>query len=165
MNLSSFAIRAIGFACVPFLIEVRLHSQTPVLDWAREHKIPQRFDHAMCFDAARESIVLYGGRGPSGAPLTDTWVWDGNGWKERKSPTTPGGRAAHAMAYDLARDRTVLFGGGDDRTWEWDGSQWLQRHPALSPSAREHHAMAYDVLRQRVVLFGGKTGNTLLTDT
>ncbi|MFZ2079696.1 MAG: kelch repeat-containing protein, partial [Xanthobacteraceae bacterium] len=32
-----------------------------------------RFSHAMSFDAARRSIVLFGGRDATGSPLGDTW--------------------------------------------------------------------------------------------
>ncbi len=40
-----------------------------------------RRGHAMAYDAAREVIVLFGGRGVDGL-LGDTWWWDGERWTE-----------------------------------------------------------------------------------
>jgi hypothetical protein len=116
--------------------------------WAWDGKIwqklsdegpPPRYHHRMAFDRQAGVIVLYGGLGakqPHGA-LEDTWIWDGQQWKEVKT-AGPGKRSDHVMAYDAARGKTVLFGGGSwdgkvstqyDDTWEWDGKQWKQVNP------------------------------------
>ena len=84
--------------------------------------------HAMAYDSVRGVTVLFGGT--QGAPLGDTWEWDGTSWALR-STTGPSPRYEHAMAYDSARARVVLFGGfGNSRygdTWEWDGANWVLR--------------------------------------
>jgi len=147
--------RLVVSVVVSVLGAVELLAQTPALDWVRERRISQRLDHAMCYAAGHERIVLFGGRGPNGAPLADTWLWDGVTWTERRTKTTPGGRAAHAMAHDLARNRTVLFGGGDDRTWEWDGMNWSQVTTTAVPEARTAHYAAFDPNSRRILMCGG----------
>jgi hypothetical protein len=130
-----------------------------------------RFGHAMAYDAARARVVLFGGYDFfSGAPLADTWEWDGNTWVETTPETSPPARFGPAMAYDSKRERIVLFGGagaesdlGD--TWEWDGSAWTERTSEASPPAREYCSMAYDSARGRTVLFGGDSGSTYFGDT
>ncbi|MBZ5638814.1 MAG: thrombospondin type 3 repeat-containing protein [Acidobacteriia bacterium] len=115
----------------------------------------------MAYDSARRRIVLFGGAGPSGQGLADTWEWDGSTWVEVTPSTSPSARYQDAMAYDSTRGRVVIFGGcgqsscplGD--TWEWDGTAWVQNTPATSPPSRLNHVMAYDSARERVVLFGG----------
>jgi hypothetical protein len=120
--------------------------------------LPPRQDHAIAFDSARGSLVLFGGSSPSPqyqGYFNDTWSWDGAHWN-KLVVTGPGERVEHAMAYDAAHGQTVLFGGsnGDTSTWTWDGSAWTER-VVSGPSARRDHAMAYDSARNVVVLFGG----------
>jgi hypothetical protein len=121
----------------------------------------------MAYDVARQRTVLFGG---GGAPLADTWEWDGSNWTLRSPTSRPPARRSHAMTYDVTRQRTVLFGGYDGTrglsdTWEWDGSNWTLRSPPSSPTARSNFAMAYDATRQRVVLFGGLDSSGHVADT
>jgi hypothetical protein len=89
-----------------------------------------RSHHRMAYDAARGTIVLFGG-GDSTA--TETWTYDGRRWSRHDVPGPPA-RWSGAMAYDLRRKRIVLFGGGRSArpfgslgdTWEWDGALWHQ---------------------------------------
>lgn len=95
-----------------------------------------RYRHRMAFDSHAGVMILYGGLGakhPPGA-LDDTWIWDGQQWKEIKT-AGPGKRNSHVMANDPVRRRIVLCGGSFwdgqvskiyDDTWEWDGQQWTQ---------------------------------------
>jgi hypothetical protein len=134
---------------------------------------PYRLDHAMVYDAARQEVVLFGGRPSTGAPHGDTWVWNGSAWSLRVPPASPSARSRHGLAYDSVRQRVVLFGGATatglaSDTHEWDGATWSPRAPAVSPSARVNPGMAYDAARQRTVLFGGaatSAGTSLLDDT
>lgn len=134
---------------------------------------PYRLDHAMVYDAARQEVVLFGGRPATGAPHGDTWVWNGSTWSLRVPPASPPARSRHALAYDSVRQRVVLFGGLTNAglafdTHEWDGATWLPRAPAASPAPRVNPGMAYDPVRQRTVLFGGaatSAGTSLLDDT
>ncbi len=125
---------------------------------------PQRSDHAMAYDVARDRLVLFGGEARSGF-LGDTWEWDGARWRDVTPSTSasPSARKGMAMAYDTERERIVLFGGvsrqgikhGD--TWLWDGDRWAEVVPETAPPVRDEHAMVYDGRRKRVVLFGGNT--------
>lgn len=45
-----------------------------------------RIGHAMAYDRARKRLVLFGGFGTDGAPMSDTWEWDGAGWKSSPPP-------------------------------------------------------------------------------
>lgn len=97
-----------------------------------------RFMHAMAYDEARQTIVLFGGTegGAAGAAyegLSDLWEYDASDgtWTE-VGPTDPDARPAarwaHAMVYDQARESVVMFGGlthgsvGEEAlrdTWEY----------------------------------------------
>jgi hypothetical protein len=97
---------------------------------------PRRTHHRMAFDSRTGEIILFGGlrTGQPTQALDDTWIWDGQHWKEITT-TGPGKRSGHVMAYDAARGKTMLYGGGFwdgkvstryEDTWEWDGKQWAQ---------------------------------------
>ena len=124
---------------------------------------------SLAFDAARQTVVLFGGN--DGSYRNDTWTWDGNDWTERLPANRPPGRSRSPMAFDPARGRMVLFGGLGPNgfnepfsdTWEWDGGSWVQ-HAVSGPSARFGHALAYDEARQQVVLLGGTFSTTTLVD-
>ncbi len=135
------------------------------------HAPPPRARHALAYDAARRRVVLFGGVDAAGAPVGDTWSYNGGDWSEVTSTPSPAPRSDTALAYDAARARVVLFGGETangsvaDETWEHDGTAWIQRVVA-SPPARRAHLLAYDAVRQRTVLFGGETADgTALNDT
>lgn len=131
--------------------------------WAR--RLPAaspspRFEHAMAFDLARGTTVLFAGRSSMSTTLADTWLWNGVAWTQ--GPSGPPQRAEHAMSYDVMHDRTVMFGGlgpsalGD--TWEWNGAAWAQCSPTQSPSGRCAHSLAYDLSRGVTVMYGGSVG-------
>ena len=117
--------------------------------------------HAMVYDEARGQIVLFGGyAGAAPVPSNQTWLWDGNNWRQMQPAVSPPRRGGHAMAYDAVSRKVVLFGGSGDYgetndTWTWDGVTWTQAVSALSPMARSGHSMAFDAARGEVVLFGG----------
>ena len=53
----------------------------------QQHTVPgpdPRSVHAMAYDAKRERVVLFGGGGPGGPGLynsfADVWEWDGAAW-------------------------------------------------------------------------------------
>ncbi len=71
---------------------------------------PARVDASMAYNAALNQLILFGGKGPGGVLLDDTWEWNGESWVQVQAPTTPGARAGAALATD-ARGRLVLFGG------------------------------------------------------
>src|SRR5215216_2416540 len=84
--------------------------------------------HDLAYDAARERVVLFGGRAAGATLQADTWEWDGRDWTQ-VADTGPDARASHALAFDQIRGRVVLFGGEAASalradTWEWDGQDW-----------------------------------------
>lgn len=122
---------------------------------------PARYDHAMVYDPAQGRIVMFGGRNAAGAPLGDTWLWNGGSWSP--GPSGPPARFNHAMAYDPARAVVVLFGGEDaggklGDTWEWNGSVWALR-ATTGPSPRSGPALSdFGSPCGGVLLFGGRNG-------
>ena len=132
-----------------------------------------RNGHALAWDSARETVLLFGGR--TDTVLDDTWEWDGRTgrWSQVQDPeagwsgsTHPARRCGHAMVLDAARNKIVLFGGvwSDDHfsdLWEWDGALevWTARTPdplpAVWPGPRQGHRLAWDAGRGKVLLFGG----------
>ena len=134
-------------------------------------------DAVMAYDAANQTVVLFGGfvsQGP-GFPQGETWsnqtwVWDGSNWTPMNPAASPPARAGAAMAYDPANQGLLLFGGcalqfpsamaplchgSFSDTWVWNGSNWTQLHPAASPPAANGAAMAYDAGSGQMVLMGG----------
>jgi hypothetical protein len=117
-----------------------------------------RQNHALCFDSARQTALLFGGL-VGNTPIGDTWSWNGEDWTQLDD-TGPSARWGHAMVFDSARGRAVLFGGNAltgilNDTWEWDGQAWTQLADT-GPSPRWQHAMAFDLVHKGVVLFGGR---------
>jgi hypothetical protein len=108
----------------------------------------------MATDPGRQRVVLFGGIGPLGVLLDDTWEWDGERWND-VSPAvgSPPGRFWHALATDHARERVVLFGGATSGntlvsadTWRWRGDFWsVGTVAADSPPPRRFHALAETV--------------------
>jgi hypothetical protein len=138
---------------------------------------PVRLDHAMAYDAAHNVIVMFGGRtvDATGAPLGDTWLWNGSTWTNAPDAGGPPARFGHAIAYDPVRQTVVLFGGANatqrfNDVWEWNGVtlRWQLRMPAGSPPARVFPALApFDATMSGLLMFGGSTnaaGTALLAD-
>src|SRR5262249_22841563 len=69
-----------------------------------------RSGHAMTFDSARGTSVLFGGLDASGL-LADTWTFDGASWLAVATSTSPTPRQRHNMVFDCQRGRTLLAGG------------------------------------------------------
>lgn len=123
---------------------------------------PVRYQAAMSEDPNGD-VVLFGGLGQGGTSrLGDTWVWDGETWRQHQGPG-PSPRASAQMAYDPVRKETVLFGGSIENgvtlpeTWIWDGAGWEQRTPPTTPAGKLGAAMTWDPAGEQIVLFGGAT--------
>ncbi|MEW5852082.1 MAG: hypothetical protein AB2A00_25060 [Myxococcota bacterium] len=134
---------------------------------------PARAMGAGAYHDVERKVFVFGGS-VDGAPVGDTWSWDGTRWQEWTHVIAPPARFQHAMAYDARRERLVLFGGasaGDtvfEDVWEWGrpaplaDPQWSDVTPpstADGPGPRYGHAMAYDPTRGRVVLVGGSNAS------
>ena len=123
---------------------------------------PPRKGLAMAYDSGRGRTVMFGGTtGGSNGEMSDTWEWDGSGWKPVQPISTGVLTVGYAMAYDGGR----VIRNGNGATLAWTGTGWMSLTTA-GPPARIDHAMAYDSARHRVVLFGGTTdGYTAFDDT
>ena len=95
---------------------------------------PGRADAFLGFDAARNRLVLFGGRvfgqGRSAQMLLDTWEWDGQRWTLIDT-AGPGPPIHGAIGYDPVRRRVVMHGGAGRTgvlrdTWEWTGERWQE---------------------------------------
>jgi Galactose oxidase, central domain len=132
-----------------------------------------RYGHSLTYDAARNEVILFGGRltNANGALDNQTWAFNGTTWQQRSPQNAPTARFLHATVYDSMRSVIVLFGGGSaavtSDTWEWDGVNWTQRATTIpSPNPlRSNSAIAYDPVRQRTVIFGGRTTSTFFGGT
>jgi len=122
----------------------------------------RRFDQpGMAYDAATETIVLFGGVDSDNNVFGDTWTWNGTTWTQQFPTTRPSPRRA-PIAYDGATKTVVLFGGDVQNlgieyndTWTWNGTTWMQQFPTSSPSPRTDASMAYDATLGLIVMFGG----------
>ncbi len=121
----------------------------------------------MTYDAARQTLVLFGGADRQGLPLNDTWTWDGTTWTQERPSASPPARSDAGMAYDAATQTVLLFGGLTrvsrtliflNDTWIWNGTTWTQAQPSVSPTARAGASIASDTFSKTVVLFGGGSG-------
>src|SRR5579859_2642062 len=125
---------------------------------------PARSFADMVYDSRDGYVLLFGGRGASGAPLNDTWSFTGGLWQNlTNASSAPPARYAASMAFDRLDNYVMLFGGcGNpvcprDDTWQFYGGAWknLTRSAGTPPPARSGGALAYDAGDLAVVLFGG----------
>jgi cysteine-rich repeat protein len=100
-------------------------------EWVkREPSAPRpaaRSQAAMTYDPVRDRVLMYGGAGPSGDPLLDTWEWDGETWRELTTTEHP--PPSDMMTFDTRRGLAVLVGGQPTAHWEWNGVSWILRQP------------------------------------
>jgi hypothetical protein len=84
-----------------------------------------RSGHAMAYDTVQGVTVLFGGSASSsGAPLNDTWIWDGSVWTQQSPTVVPPARYNHTMIFDSAHGSIVMLSGTGtsgtlDDLWMW----------------------------------------------
>jgi hypothetical protein len=131
------------------------------------------------FDAADGYVVMFGGRGVSGAMSASTWSFAGGNWSRLSvvGGITPPARYEAPIAYDAADGEAVLFGGCGDSachqvlndTWSFAHGRWTNLTPLEKhePPARDRAMMVDDVVDGHVLLFGGldPNGQVLLPET
>lgn len=130
-----------------------------------------RHNASLVYDAARQRVVLYGGRAgafPNETILTDTWEWDGSTWR-RAATTAPSPRVHQQAAFDRSRNLVILYGGFDVQTnqelrdiWEWNGVSWGRISP--STSADRAVGVAYDEQASRLLLFSDAGGQIVVDE-
>ncbi len=120
---------------------------------------------ALAYDPIGERVVLFGGAdgpGPSNT-LSDTWVWDGHDWTERRRSgfgAWPPARSNAGLTFDTTRGRLVLHGGYGPGgllfdTWERTGTTWTEITPSGgSPPPGQNASLGHDPVRGVTLLFG-----------
>jgi hypothetical protein len=130
---------------------------------ATQEKPAARAFAASAFDVRRGELIIFGGMNASG-PLSDTWSWDGRGWRDiTPSTDVPPTRVQHAMSYDPSSRSIIILGGVDAASsalrpdmWAWNGARWRELAPFSLPADRRLHAMSSS--REGVAMFGGTNG-------
>src|SRR6185312_15163698 len=100
-----------GVAGVPQ--SAALAGSAAALNWTKQAPAtspPVRDDAAMAYDAATQTVVLFGGESRASRAFGDTWVWDGVTWTKLAPAASPLARRGASMAYDAATGTVVLFG-------------------------------------------------------
>jgi len=108
----------------------------------------------MAYDAARKQVVLFGGLDArTGAPLDDTWTWNGTTWTQQTPAVRPRARARHSMTYDHVRGRVLLYGPEETgkEVWAWDGENW-----AVAATAPVASMPGYPVQAGATITFTGE---------
>jgi N-acetylneuraminic acid mutarotase len=126
---------------------------------------------SVAYDTSIGRVLLFGGVGPNGVNLGDTWEFnpDTGAWLQRAT-TGPSPRGGAAMAFDTRRSRMLLAGGAPQvagvpgpalaDSWQFDsGTATWTSITTSTPPARTGHAVIYDSRLDRFELFGG-TGQT-----
>lgn len=125
-----------------------------VIDHSGDPGTPMpRAGASAAYDAANGTIVMFGGANRSGV-LSETWTWDGGGWRSHHPKMSPPAREFAYIGFDPATQRVVLFGGLScsppsadgllgceyqqvrtvlDDTWTWDGTIWSRLGTAHTP--------------------------------
>lgn len=108
-------------------------------DWAKQNSSAgpaARAFHTMAFDAKRQRVFVFGGRGAEGC-FGDSWAWDGAAWSPINVAGAPEARFGAVMSWD-AREEVIVLSGGtgcDDGAtnfrdlWSFDGTGWTRRWP------------------------------------
>ncbi len=122
-----------------------------------------RWGHAFEYDPIRDQILFFGGATERGKYLGDTWVWDGNNWKQM-NVEGPASRGFAATTFHQKRGTIILHGGRGNGsttfsdTWEWNGRTWKQLE-AESQFPADHHKIVYVKKDNKILGFGGWTGS------
>jgi hypothetical protein len=146
---------------------------------------------AMTYDPVHHQVVLFGGStGVStsgaplpanvGAPIAQTWTWDGSNWTQQNPAHSPPAVTGHAMIYDSELGGVVLFEGGQSATradvlgpkglfnndlWLWNGIDWIQVVTTVVPGPRGFESLSYDAERRALVLYSGNGAHGVQGDT
>jgi hypothetical protein len=114
-----------------------------------------RWQHDMCYDAARQRVVMFGGD-PFTPDTSGVWEYDGVVWQVSRPTISPQHRSQPHLTFDSARSRVQLHGGSSTGEltdfWEWDGSAWAQ----LPSAPGRAWALTYDPSRARTFYMKGQ---------
>ncbi len=122
---------------------------------------------AMAWDDGSQSVVLMGGRTPTGV-LGDMWTLARGAWAP--GPSGPSARAGAMMTYDGADRYLLLFGGTTGGgvladSWTFVDGVWTRIGAGGAPVGRTGASLAIDPPTGDAILFGGWDGARYLGDT
>ncbi len=131
-----------------------------------------RANASATYDQMDNEVLLFGGEGPGGTALNDTWTFQDGNWTEVNSVASPSARFAAAISggsdgravWGSPTGPVVLFGGetangrmlGD--TWQFSSGQWVNVTPARSPPPRAFSSLLW-TSAPSFALFGGLGSN------
>ncbi len=133
-----------------------------------------RLGASLVYDPALDSLVLFGGMGPSGY-LSDTWMYNGTAWSNISSSVgaPPAGRTSASFVWDPVSREAVLFGGigvngsswsdpmtNETSTWLLGAGGWSSVAQASGNVPDPFGAMAFDTADGYLVEFGGSAGGS-----
>ncbi|HTW39828.1 MAG TPA: hypothetical protein VMF04_03100 [Thermoplasmata archaeon] len=124
------------------------------------HSPPASFWSSMTYDAATDSVILFGGNNQTSDYGNDTWSFSGGVWTQLFPHTLPPGRDGQQMVYDAASSEVVMFGGNGavetlNDTWTFADDTWSPIAAGNHPDARTATGLAYDTATGQVELYGG----------
>lgn len=129
-----------------------------------------RGEAMMTYDAQDRYVLLFGGVGPGGTLLNDTWAFSDGAWNQ--VPTglvAPRPRYEASMAYDPSISEVMLFGGFSNSnalsgTWSYSGGRWdrISTLPSSTPAARGAAPLVYDGTDGYLLLLNGRNETTVL---
>ncbi|MDE1821634.1 MAG: PKD domain-containing protein [Euryarchaeota archaeon] len=130
---------------------------------------PARWGAAFAYDPALGGVVLFGGTGNAGQPLSDTWLFRGDRWSPLSSAVLPPARSGALLFWQGDEDRMVLFGGNGTSgaladTWGLGAGGWYTIGTTAQPPARAEAAGTTDGEGDPVV-FGGWGAAGYLNDS
>lgn len=134
-----------------------------------------RVGHAMVYDSANGTVIMYGGRNEDGF-FDETWTYDiaANTWSlVQTAGDAPTERYGHSMVYEPASGKAIVTGGWDSivylsSTWAYDPKtkSWTSLDTSGAvPSPRAGHTVIHDPGSGSLVLFGGTDGSGFFSDT
>jgi len=129
-TLESLIITNPNVAYDPLRERTILFNYNQVMTWADGQwnemdvstKTPTRYGTWLAASLESGEMLLFGGVENS-VQLNDTWIWNGDIWKELHPDLSPSPRDAHVMFYDPTRHSFILYGGVNpyalDEMWEF----------------------------------------------
>ncbi|GAB3275588.1 hypothetical protein GCM10027449_14490 [Sinomonas notoginsengisoli] len=120
---------------------------------APAHQPSPRTAASMAYDPVDKQVVLFGGTGPDGKDLNDTWTWDGSDWTEQHPAASPTPRNHAAMSDTTVHPGAagpggvLLFGGYAQPAaltdfWRWQHQTWNPVRMPLTPTAGSYYMIA-----------------------
>lgn len=130
-----------------------------------DRQLEGRRGHALAWNQAADTFVMFGGLNAAGAALADPWCFSSEGWQQMVTDAgVPPPRWGHTLT-PVSPSKLVLNGGFDsagnllDDTWQFGfttrgcAGQWTRK---ANQSPRAGHAAASDT--QRLVVWDGDGG-------